>query len=151
MNSLNPLKYFLIILLIVSLSANDRVLPDFAYDFVETTPIQYGIMENKGLFYHTIGGTFMARVVNSQTIMGWVHLKPVPAGKTLLGVAAIAVSWEVIEYAVEGTKPYGSTEKWFWDSAGDVGGALLGASLAVRYHLNININNNNDIRVSWEL
>ena len=160
-------RLFILLLLISSLSAG-KILPQFMYDFVEWKPIKYGIMENRWVYWHSLGGMIMARTVNSQTMMGWIGLKPVKPEYTVLAVLGIASVFEALEYAVEGTEPYGSKEIWFWDSTGDVAVATLGAMIAVRWNipwLTIDRTENNSsikvfpykstvgygINLSWEL
>ena len=146
------MKNLIFILLIVSSLSAQRIMPGFVYDFAESSPIKYGVQKNQYIAWHIIGGGVMARIVNSETIMGWLHLVPVPAGKTLLGVFTIAVGWEVLEYWVEGKSPYSSPEHYFWDTTGDVIGAVIGGFLAVRWNLHKHISfYNNQLQIGWSL
>ena len=129
----------IIVILALSLNctifAQKQILPDFVYKTMEWKPIKYGIMENRWVYWHSLGGMLMARTVNSQTMMGWIRLKPVKPEYTVAAVLGIATVFEALEYAVEGTEPYCSKEIWFWDSTGDVAVATLGAMIAVRWNI----------------
>ena len=102
----------------------------------ETPPVKYGVFENKWLFWHTVIGGMVGRVLNESRIMGKYALEP---ETTIMTVFGMACGWEVLEAYIETPnkkaieKRYGSVEAYGWDTTFDILGATLGAALAVRY------------------
>lgn len=81
---------------------------------------------NQWAWFHIGGGGVLAKAFLLFGCGKW---------SSLAFVALIAVLWEVIEYFIETDgKPenvYGSRRRWFWDSFGDVVGAILMALIVV--------------------
>lgn len=88
---------------------------------------KYGFIENEMLWAHMLGGAVLGKIINS-------FLSPL---ETILIIAGVALVWEMIEYVFETPNKkriievYGSTERYLYDTAGDIMGALLLAALVV--------------------
>jgi hypothetical protein len=84
--------------------------------------IKWGFNGNVWSWFHILGGGVLARILI-------IWLDP---GRTLLWVLIIALLWEVFEwYAEDQEEVYGSVERFWWDAAGDVIGAVACAVLVV--------------------
>ncbi len=88
--------------------------------------IDWGFMHNVWAWFHIMAGGFFARIV----LIGF------DKWQTLFIIFMAAVLWEVFEFFYDGmTKGmidiYGSLERWAYDCAGDVLGALIMALIVV--------------------
>jgi len=88
--------------------------------------IKWGLNGNTWVWFHILGGGILARV-----LMIWFS-----DIQTLLIVSAVALLWEVFEFFLDGgiegmIHIYGSFDRWFWDSVGDVLGTIFCAFLIV--------------------
>lgn len=81
---------------------------------------KWGFFGNTWIWFHMLGGGVGA----------FILLPFMAALKILLTMLVITLLWEVYEFIKEGgfagvKKVYGSVERWFYDSLGDVIGAML--------------------------
>lgn len=90
--------------------------------------LRWGFCQNYWGFFHCLAGGILARI-------GLLVCTPL---RSLLYVALIALIWEVIEFFVECKGYwedviliYGSKERWFYDSLGDVLIAIAMAGIVV--------------------
>ena len=104
-------------------------LTDLARKLRQSKFIDLGLCKNQWLWFHIFAGLFVANLllyfdVNSILFL-FGHLSVKIA--TLINVFLIAVIWEFIEFYIESgyETSYGTVEKWFWDSVGDVFGATF--------------------------
>ena len=79
---------------------------------------QWGIYENRWLWFHLYAGCF------GYWLAGEIGMS---LGQSVISIASLALSWEIIEYFLEcGGNPerlieiYGSIERWGYDTAGDI-------------------------------
>jgi len=81
--------------------------------------LDWGFFGNTWCWFHQLGGAVGARV-------GLVFFSPL---EVLVGMFVLVMAWETIEVIYEGIdgliKIYGSLERWFYDSLGDVLGAMI--------------------------
>jgi len=88
--------------------------------------IEWGFMKNTWAWFHILGGGIGARLA-----LIWLDDYVV-----LLVIFLITIAWEVFEFIVDGGEQgmidiYGSLERWFYDSLGDVVGANFIAFVVV--------------------
>jgi hypothetical protein len=89
--------------------------------------LEWGLNGNVWIWFHMLFGGIGARVGEA---LGYSDLK------TLIIIFLCAVGWEVVEFIIDGgiegmIKIYGSLERWAYDCAGDVLGALIMALMVV--------------------
>jgi len=88
--------------------------------------IEFAIPQNRWFAVHIIGGGVIAKLFKAhhETFLF-----------TLVCVVALAFLWELYElYTLRGDRlkaVYGSEKRWFWDSIGDIAGAIVGALLVI--------------------
>jgi hypothetical protein len=88
--------------------------------------IDWGFMHNTWAWFHILGGGVGAKIA-----LIWLD-----ASMALLVIFLITIAWEVFEFIVDGGEQgmidiYGSLERWFYDSLGDVVGANFIAFVVV--------------------
>ena len=88
--------------------------------------IKWGLNGNTWVWFHILGGGVLARFL---MLFGWSDVK------IMVTVTVVALLWEVFEYFIETkgdpAQVYGSVDRWFWDSVGDVLGTIFCAFLIV--------------------
>ena len=85
----------------------------------------WGLMDNCWAWFHMLFGGIGARI---SLALGFSKLE------TVIIVLVLALGWEVIEFYWDGGKAgmikiYKTLERWFYDSLGDVVGAMVIALL----------------------
>jgi hypothetical protein len=93
---------------------------------MDTKLFQWGFNQNWAVWFHILGGGIGAKIA-------LIWLSPAIA---LLVIFLITILWEVLEFVIDGGEQgmidiYGSLERWFYDSLGDVIGANLMALTVV--------------------
>ena len=88
--------------------------------------LNWGFKYNVWIWFHIMAGGFFAK-------LGLIWFD---RWDSLLIVSVCAICWEYVEFFVDGgidgmIRIYGSLEKWFYDSLGDVVGAVLMALVVV--------------------
>lgn len=88
--------------------------------------IEWGFMQNTWAWFHILGGGVGAKL----------FLIYFSKWESLAFVFIITILWEVFEFVIDGGKQgmidiYGSLERWFYDSLGDVVGANFIAFVVV--------------------
>ena len=89
--------------------------------------IRYGFIENEMLWAHMIGGA----------ILGKVFILFFPPFVSLAIIFGIAVLWEIIEAWIETPNEkemaavYGSVQRYWYDTFGDIFGVIIMAAAAV--------------------
>jgi hypothetical protein len=84
--------------------------------------LEWGFKGNTWVWFHILAGAVGAKVANVW-LNGWWAVLIV-----LLG----AIVWEIYEYNIcDIEKVYGSRIRWFYDSLGDVLGAVVAALIVV--------------------
>ena len=117
------MKYVILTILLIScLWAG--IVPDTWYDVLEFKPIKYGIMDNRHLPGHVFwvaSGTSFTRRVTIPVLAGFGYeLRPETVEKWVTYGMVCFEGYQLIENNFEPAKVYGSNERWFWDSVGDV-------------------------------
>ena len=105
---------------------------------------------------HYFQGNIYARVRSSETINGWVGLKPPPNHQIFIENLAIALTWEVYEFGYDG--------KWDWKyyndfydgralflNGVDVGLSTLGCLVSMRYGRIVPKIKRNSVSISYHL
>lgn len=88
---------------------------------------KYGFMQNEMIWAHMIVSGVLARLLKMV----------VPGYLAILIILVVAVGWEIVEARIETptrervVQVYGSVERYRYDTAGDLVGALLVAALVV--------------------
>ncbi|MBT4147481.1 MAG: hypothetical protein HOE45_11525 [Gammaproteobacteria bacterium] len=87
---------------------------------------KWGLFGNTWAWFHIAGGAVGAKI--AQCFLDEAN--------TLLVMFGLVILWEVFEFILDGgiegmKKIYGSLERWFYDSLGDVVGAMLMAIVVV--------------------
>lgn len=77
--------------------------------------IKQGFCQNYWLWFHIFSAAILTRFFN-------LFLNKL---LTVLVILSIAIIWEIIEYKVEGISAYKNKEKWAYDTAGDILGAVI--------------------------
>ena len=88
--------------------------------------LKWGLNGNVWIWFHMLFGGIGARI-GIEFFSGYV---------TAFIILMLALIWEVVEYYIDGKaqgmiKIYGSIERWFYDSLGDVVGAMWIALLVI--------------------
>jgi hypothetical protein len=84
--------------------------------------LEWGFKGNTWVWFHILAGAVGAKVLNV-----WLSDAAV-----VYGILVSAIAWEVFEFKSDNiSKIYGSTERWFYDSLGDVLGAVVAALIVV--------------------
>ena len=90
--------------------------------------LRWGFCQNQWIWFHGLAGGCLAKV----------GLLVCTSLRSLLYVALMALAWEVVEFFVECKGRwniiidiYGSKERWFYDSLGDVLIAIAMAGIVV--------------------
>ena len=88
--------------------------------------LEYGLNGNVWIWFHIMAGGFFAKIA-----LIWFDKT-----ETMVIILVSAILWEVIEYYWDGKAEgmvdiYGSIERWFYDSLGDVIGAVLMAIIVL--------------------
>ena len=94
---------------------------DFFHKFLE-----WGLNGNVWIWFHIFGGEFYGKFARYK----------LDKITTFLSLFAITIAWELYEFLIDGGVPgmiaiYGSLERWAYDSAGDILGALLACLLVL--------------------
>ena len=87
---------------------------------------KWGMFGNVWAWFHIAGGAVLARFLSE--FFGDIT--------SIILVLLVTLLWELLEFIFDGGKEgmikiYGSMERWFYDSLGDVTGAMFVASLVI--------------------
>ena len=93
---------------------------------MNTKFFKWGFNENWAIWFHMGAGAVGAKIAQYA----------LAEGNALLSIFVLAVLWEVVEFIIDGgeagmVKIYGSLDRWFFDSLGDVAGAMAMAYVVV--------------------
>jgi len=116
-------KAILLILLLTTMCSAD-IIPSTWYEVLQFKPIKYGVMEN----YHLPGHVFWVAVATSTTkrvtipllAKYGVELRPETFERWAVRGMLFFEGYQLVDNKFDPASKYGSVEKWFWDSAGDV-------------------------------
>lgn len=143
----------IVLAIVLSTKARGEILPDCVYetDNMVGKTIQWGFIQNEWISLHFIAGGIIGRLINDHKI---IYLSP---EKAVLITTGIGIGWEVLEAIVESTLTkrgqihrYGSVERYWFDTGGDVIAVGLGSLVATRYIPQIRIKRNN-IVLFWSI
>jgi len=93
---------------------------------MNTKFFKWGFNQNWAIWFHMGAGAVGAKIAMNY-FSNW---------NSLLVISLLAVLWELVEFECDGgingmIKIYGSLERWFYDSLGDIIGAMLMAYVVV--------------------
>lgn len=96
------------------------------FDWQNWLFFKWGFFGNYWIWFHMLGGGILANIIRR-------YVKPLYTSITILNITLI---WEVYEFIEGGGRAgmietYGSMLRWFYDSLGDVVGAMIVALLVI--------------------